>query len=355
VFIRNKTMERVGRFVLLAAIALIAWGVWQRQERMKIKLPDGIVLGNGRIEAVQVDIATKYSGRIAEVLAKEGSLVEPDQILCRMDTQELDATLERAKAQLFKSREDAAEAEADIVQKEARASLSEKSFVRAETLKNKKAISDQDYDEQKSRRDQAVADVNVSKAHLCSTEQAVSAAHAEVKRVQSQLDDMVLKSPVKGRVLYRMAEPGMVLGSGGKVLTVLDLSDIYMEIFLPAQEAARAVIGADARIVFDAVPQYAAEAKVSLVSPEAQFTPKQVETRSERDKQMFRLKLQIPPEKVLPYIERIKTGVRGVGYVRLVDSAVWPEFLERRFPPPALAPQNPGSHDAHAPPATEAA
>ena len=86
--------------------------------------------------------------------------------------------------------------------------------------------------------------------------------------------------------------------------------------------------------MLDARPEYAAQAKVSYVSPEAQFTPKQVETRSERDKLMFRVKLQVPSEVVLPYIERIKTGVRGVGYVRLDDAVAWPAFLERRFPKP---------------------
>src|SRR5262249_51335058 len=82
--------------------------------------------------------------------------------------------------------------------------------------------------------------------------------------------------------------------------------------------------GADARIVLDIAPEYAARAKASFVAPEAQFTPKQVETRSERDKLMFRIKLSVPPEVILPYIERVKTGIRGVGYVRLDDAVAWP-------------------------------
>src|SRR5262249_31750736 len=68
-----------------------------------------------------------------------------------------------------------------------------------------------------------------------------------------------------------------------------------------------------------------------------QFTPKQVETRSERDKLMFRVKLTVPPERVLPYIERVKTGIRGVGYVKLDDSVAWPERLDRELPPRAAA------------------
>ncbi len=73
---------------------------------------------------------------------------------------------------------------------------------------------------------------------------------------------------------------------------------------------------------------------MTFVSPEAQFTPKQVETHSERDKLMFKVKLTVPAEAVQAYIDRIKTGIRGEGYVRVDPSVAWPEFLERRFPAP---------------------
>jgi HlyD family secretion protein len=100
-----------------------------------------------------------------------------------------------------------------------------------------------------------------------------------------------------------------------------------MEIFLPAIQAAQVKIGDEARIVFDARPDRAAPARVTFVSPEAQFTPKQVETRSERDKLMFRVKIQIPPDLILPYIDRVKTGIRGVGYVKYRNDLEWPAFL----------------------------
>ena len=84
----------------------------------------------------------------------------------------------------------------------------------------------------------------------------------------------------------------------------------------------------------DHAPGRAAAGYVSFVSPEAQFTPKQVETRSERDKLMFRVKIQVPEELVASYIERIKTGVRGVGYVKMDESAVWPDWLQNLLTPP---------------------
>jgi HlyD family secretion protein len=307
-------------------------------------------VGNGRIEAIQVDIATKYAGRIGDVLAREGSMVAPDDLLAHIDSTEMRAELEKANAQLAKAAEDVARAAADIVQKQSTADLNEKSFARSETLKRNKAIADQDFDESRARRDSSAAAVDVAKATLRSAEKAELAAAAEVSRQSAQLAEMTLKSPVRGRVLYRLAEPGMVLPAGGKVLTLLDLSDIYMEIFLPSREAARVRVGSEARIVLDVAPEYAARATVSFVSPEAQFTPKQVETRSERDKLMFRVKLQLPAELILPYLERIKTGLRGVGYVRLDDTVPWPDFLERRFPTPPPAATS-AAHEAQPTPA----
>lgn len=351
---KSGAVQRLVQLIVLGAVAFVGWRAWQRHQRAQVQLPDGITVGNGRIEAIQVDIATKYAGRIGDVLAREGSMVAPDDLLAHIDSTEMRAELEKANAQLAKAAEDVARAAADIVQKQSTADLNEKSFARSETLKRNKAIADQDFDESRARRDSSAAAVNVAKATLRSAEKAELAAAAEVSRQSAQLAEMTLKSPVRGRVLYRLAEPGMVLPAGGKVLTLLDLSDIYMEIFLPSREAARVRVGSEARIVLDVAPEYAARATVSFVSPEAQFTPKQVETRSERDKLMFRVKLQLPAELILPYLERIKTGLRGVGYVRLDDTVPWPDFLERRFPTPPPAATS-AAHEAQPTPAADPA
>jgi HlyD family secretion protein len=149
---------------------------------------------------------------------------------------------------------------------------------------------------------------------------------------KSRIKDATLISPVTGRVLYRLVEPGEVLGAGGKALTLVDLSDVYMEIFLPSDQASKLKSGAPARITVDYEPDKSAAGYVSFVSPEAQFTPKQVETKSEREKLMFRVKLSIPPDLVKRYPNRAKTGARGVGYVRTKPGAVWPAFLAVKLP-----------------------
>ncbi len=307
-----------------------AWRWWKLAQ--PIPLPAGIVSGNGRIESVQVNVAAKYGGRIKEILAREGDMVEEGQVLVKMDTDEIEAELERDKSKLAESEQAAAEVKTEITKDESQLNLADVEFKRSKTLYERKVAAREEYDRYRTRLETAKASLEGSKAKLNTANQSINSAAAEVKRTKVKIDDATLKSPVKGRVLYRLAEPAEVVPLGGKVLTLVNLGDVYMEMYLPAQEAARVKLGADARIVLDARPEYAAQAKVSYVSPEAQFTPKQVETRSERDKLMFRIKLQVPPELVLLYIERIKTGVRGMGYVRLDDAAAWPEFLERRFP-----------------------
>ena len=159
-------------------------------------------------------------------------------------------------------------------------------------------------------------------------QQQVQVARANAETIQTRINDATLRAPVVGRVLYRLAEPGEVLPSGGKALTLVDLSDVYMEIFLPADQAAAVKLGNEARITVDYEPKKSIPGYVSFVSPEAQFTPKQVETKSEREKLMFRVKIQIPRELAAKYIERLKTGIRGVGYVKVKDTAVWPTRLQ---------------------------
>jgi HlyD family secretion protein len=329
----NKFVGRVVLVVAAAVIAFLGWQEWQR--RRADGLPAGIVSGNGRIESIQVDVAAKYAGRIREIRVKEGDLVDRGQVLVVMDTTELDAELAKAKAHIAESEETAAEVTADIARQASELTFARQQLARAERLLASKTVTREEYEEKEARLNVAKASVDAAQAKLRSVNQSVEVAHAEVKRVQAEIDDASLVSPVRGRVLYRLAEEGEVLAAGGKALTLLNLGDVFMEIFLPGPDAARVRIGAEARIRLDARPEYAARATVSFVSPEAQFTPKQVETRSERDKLMFRVKLQVPPELVVPYIERIKTGIRGVGYVRIDDSVPWPESLQTPFPPPA--------------------
>ena len=111
----------------------------------------------------------------------------------------------------------------------------------------------------------------------------------------------------------------------------MDLSDVYMTFFLATENAGRIPLGAEVRIILDAIPQYVMPAKISFVSSVAQFTPKSVETAEERQKLVFRIKAQIDPTLLREHIEQVKTGVPGMAYVRIEDRP-WPAELQIKLP-----------------------
>lgn len=368
--------------VVIVAVGILVYKYWMST---RSGLPAGIVSGNGRIEAKLSDASAKEPLRVQKILVQEGDLVRPGQVLVQLDTSTLDEELAKnnaavasAKEQFSAANSAIAEANANIAQANANVAGANADVASAnaavEQQKGEVLLAQTEADRQtrmlaENATSKALFDVRqtavlTTKATLKDVEARVEAAQArvgaaeaktgaaqarritaqaqaqaaqqqigvalgQVEVTKSRIKDATLISPVTGRVLYRLVEPGEVLGPGGKALTLVDLSDVYMEIFLPSDQAARLKTGAPARITVDYEPNAAAAAYVSFVSPEAQFTPKQVETRSEREKLMFRVKLQIPPEVVTHYIERIKTGVRGVGYVQVNPDATFPSWLEK--------------------------
>lgn len=325
-----NTSTRVVAFTAMAIFAAV--GAWIYSNSQPDALADGFVQGNGRIEADQIEIAPTIAGRVEDVLVSEGSLVTPDQLLVVMDTDELGAMLDRAKAEVALARQSKAEAEAVVIQRESELLRAQQVLERATSLLASDNISETIFEERENSYQVAEAILGAAQARVATAESRITAAEAETRRIHEQIKDSSLTAPAPGRVLYRLAEPGEVVGAGEPILTLLGLEKVYMEVFLPAREAGLLPIGAEARIVLDALPDYAIPATVSFVSPEAQFTPKHVETMSEREQLVFRVRVRIPQDLIQGRIEHVKTGLRGVAIIRLDSGKVWPEALERRIP-----------------------
>lgn len=327
----TKPRPSKASLLILILVVLAAAGSWNWWQSQQGALPEGLVFGNGRIESDQVDIAAKSAGRVREVLVREGDLVSAGQVLAHVDASELQAQRAKYAADVAAEQASILEAQATVAQRRAEQVLKEANLRRALSVFKTGGISEQARDEAQSERDTAKALVDAAIKNVTARERSVDAAQALIDQVDAQIADTALASPVKGRVLYQLANSGEVVSAGGKVLTIVNLSEIYMEIYLPLQQAMQVPIGSQARIQFDGT-NFAVPAKVSFVSPDAQFTPKQVETRSERDKLVFRVKLRIPPSLIERHIKMVKTGARGVGYVRLgTNTPEWPEFLQQRF------------------------
>lgn len=312
--------------VVVAVVAFIGFRIWKGKQS---ELPEGIVAGNGRIEAKLVDVAAKEPLRVQQIRVNEGDLVRPGQVLVQLDTSTLQSNLAEANANIAAQEEKLAVSKASIVKQKSEIELATIELERAKRLVKDGAGSQRDLDVRASTLETTKASLAEAEAMLKTSTEQVEVARANAATIQTRIADATLKSPVTGRVLYRLAEPGEVLSPGGPALTLVNLEDVYMEIFLPASEAARIKIGSEARIKVDYEPDRSVPGYVSFVSPEAQFTPKQVETKSEREKLVFRVKIQVPKELAGRYVERIKTGIRGVGYVKVNPNAAWPAPLQK--------------------------
>lgn len=353
--------------VLAAGLAYGAWVQWARTDDLS-DWPSG----NGRLEATPIDIATRSGGRISEVLVREGDEVQAGQVLVRMDTSTLRAEAARAQAAVKQAEQARATAQAMVAQREqavqtasavvgqrqADLVLANRQWERTQELVRQGFLPPQKQDEARAQWQGAKAGVAVAQsqvaeartslataqAQITETEAAIEAAQASVQRVQADLNDSELKAPLPGRVQVRAAQPGEVVGAGARVLSLVDLSDVHMSFFLPEAAAGRLAIGSEARIVLDAAPQYVIPATISFVASVAQFTPKTVETASERQKLVFKVRAQVSPELLQRHRAHVKTGLPGVAYVRPDAQQPWPARLAVALPPlPPAAPSTPES------------
>ncbi|MTC41355.1 HlyD family secretion protein [Providencia sp. wls1921] len=354
-----KINKRKVSFYLILVLAIIAAGYYYWSQNSS-SLPEGFAQSNGRIEATEIDIATKTAGRIDTILVKEGDFVQQGQELARMDTRALQEQLHEVQAQLRQAISAVATAESGLVQRkseklaaqavvrqrEAELDAAQKRLNRSRVLVKTKAVSQQQVDDDTAQMQGAKAALEASKAQVAASTAAIDSAQAGIvqaknrveaatateRRITADLEDSILKAPRNGRIQYRVAEPGEVLGAGGRVLNMVDLSDVYMTFFLPTEQAGKVTLGSEVHIILDAAPNIVIPAKTSFVASVAQFTPKTVETQNERLKLMFRVRARISPELLEKHLEYVKTGLPGKAYVRLDAQAAWPTDLEVRLP-----------------------
>jgi HlyD family secretion protein len=307
---------------------------WQR---LQAQLPAGIAVGNGRLEADEIDIDTKYAGRIAEMLADEGNLVKAGQVVARMDTRDLEASLKKSQSQVGQAQRAVDEADANVAQQESQVLLAQQQYDRAAYLEDKGFQTKEVMDQRRQQLDSAKAALSAAKMRVIAFQHALDAATHDAEFYSVQIADNTLVAPREGRIQYRVANIGEVLPAGGKVFVMLDTAYVYMDIYLPTEAAGKVRFGTDARIVLDAYSKVVIPAKVSFISSQAQFTPKTVETQSERDKLMFRIRVRVDPERLRGRAEIVRSGLPGVAYVLTDPAAVWPVSLQGTATPQGTA------------------
>lgn len=347
--------QRIGLWCVIIAVTCGAFYLYNVIANRKPYDPDKFVVGNGRLEATEVTISAKLGGRIEKIYIEEGDLVSNGQKLVEIQTDELRADLMKAKAALAEAEAAVKEAEITISIKQAemeaaKSAIAEKSsLLRGAETKLRRYKATQVGAIPVTDIEDAETAIQMYKAQLVSTEAKAKRAEVEVESAKSRLDvvkanvvmqkatiarievdikDSTIIAMHDGRIQYRIAQLGEMVGAGAGILNLVDLTDVYMTFFIPEKLVGRIAQGADCRIVLDSIKEWPIPAKISYVSSIAQFTPKTVETEVEREKLMFRVRARIPANLLKQHIEYARTGLPGVAYVKLDPDAEWPDFLK---------------------------
>jgi HlyD family secretion protein len=241
-----------------------------------LTMPAGIVRAEGRIEATQVDVSSKYAGEVVDVAVQEGDKVPAGQVIARLRSPELEAQLRAAQSDLRSAKE-------------------------------------------------------------AQAQDAITTAEAKVEQIKSMISELTLVSPREGKVQYQLARAGDSVAAGAPIVTLIDLADVYMTVFLRAADASKLATGDEARLILDEAPDYVVPAAVSFVASNTQSAPKAVETKDDLAKLMLRVDLKIDPKVVETYYGKVETELRGAGFVRTRPDARWPAELQVKLPPAAVA------------------
>ena len=261
---------------------------------------------NGRLEAPLVDLAPKVAGRVVEVKVKEGDRVKAGDLLVLLDLGDTAIAVERdrhgvesAQARLqdlaVGSRApEIAAAEAEVADRRSAVELAAKEVQRQEFLLSKNVGAERDYDRAKTELDRARSAVKISEERLELAREGfrrgqTAQARSDVDRARAQLRqsevvarEAEIRAPSDSIVLHRMAEPGQLLAAGQTALTLAFANRLYVRTFVPETQLGRVRQGQAAIVTVDAHPGREFKATITEISPEPEFTPKTVETRTER-------------------------------------------------------------------------
>lgn len=306
--------------------AAVAGGLFWRHHMALNALPPGILHGNGRLEFTRVDVAVKYPGRVIQLTVHEGDDVTAGQIVAQQDTTTMQAQYAQATAQRERASSARDRMQAELQARQAALQLDTDELRHARNMQARNLISDMETERRRIAVNAAQAAVTAAMQAVQEAEHATQAAIAQVNEARAALNDLTITAPVAGRVEYRVVEPGSVLPAGGRVYALLDPVDPYMTVFFPTAQMMKLKTGDQARILFDGLPTPIA-AEVSYIDSSAQFTPKYVETATEREQLVYRVKLRVTQAAQAHYGRLLKAGMTGEAYIQSRPDAHWPAVV----------------------------
>ncbi|WP_424411612.1 HlyD family secretion protein [Pasteurella sp. PK-2025] len=317
-----------GLFLIL--ILVIGFGVYWQQYHQP-EQDAHIVQSNGRLEFARLDVASLYAGRVEQIFVQEGQYVAQDTLLATLSADSIQAQVDTAKAKVEQAQQAVKRTQAQFNAQQQQLNTAQLDVDNAQQLFKDKLISSSELTKRIALRDAAFAGLNALQSGIDEAESVVKQATAQLLQAQSVLNDLHIKAPKAGRIEYRLVELGAVIAPGHKIASIIDLTDASMNLFFPAPIVNQIPLNSEARILFDGLDAVF-PAQVTYIASEAQFTPKFVETQSEREKLMFKVKLQIPQDIATKYADYLKAGMTGNGFVRLHNADDWSADLQVKLP-----------------------
>jgi HlyD family secretion protein len=278
----------------------------------------------GTIEATQVDVSVKITGRILERLVKEGDKVARGQLLVRLDDSELGADVRRQEAALRSAQatlrdlqkgarqQEIEDARAAVSSAEATRSMTEREFQRNDQLFKQNLIAAQDVDRARQAYEVARAQERSAREKLAlilegsrpdqidAARWQVTQAESALAQAQSRLREAQVISPIDGVVLRKNLEAGETANPGVPILTLVNPKDVWLRAYVPETEVGRLKVGDTAILRVDAFPNRVFSGRLIEIGSEAEYTPRNVQTKKERVNLVFRIKIQIDnPEGIL--------------------------------------------------------
>ncbi|MBI5575538.1 MAG: efflux RND transporter periplasmic adaptor subunit [Deltaproteobacteria bacterium] len=277
------------------------------------KKDETLIAASGHVEATDVRISSKVGGKLKELPLKEGDVVAPGQVVARIDTVDLRLSLgatlaerDQAKADLAlrlagERKEDIAQAEARVAAAEADLDGKQKELGRRQGLLDTGSGTVKSRDDALAQRDVAAKTLEGEKERLRrlkagfrkeeidAARARLAAAEARIAQIRQQMEDATVTSPLAGFVTGKVAEQGELISAGTPLLVVTDLADAWLTIYIAEPDLGRIRVGQEVEVVTDAGQKR--KGKVTYVSPKAEFTPKNVQTRDERVKLVYKVKV----------------------------------------------------------------
>ncbi len=360
----KKRILAVALAAILLALGYVAFDLWGRNRH----LPDGLIQANGRIEGDRITVASKFSGRVQDILVREGDSVTKGQVMVRLDDVQtrtrvaqaehawaaLDAqaqgahmelailnldvplAIERADQEVKHARAEGDKAVA--VEKEARSDAERYRKLAAHDNASRQQVDQAELRWEVAKKEIVAARSKLSQAtnqlaqaelgwkRIRAKEQEVAAwerqrdqAEAALEEAKSVLADLTIVAPTSGTIATRMADVGEVVSPGEPLYELVDLDHLYLKVYVPEIQIGQLRLGLPARIYIDAFPAHPFEATVRYIASRAEFTPKEVQTPDERVKLIYAVKLYLAENPD----HRLTPGLPADAVIRWKEEAPW--------------------------------